>query len=290
MFRGLAGLINIVLDIIVSIGGLQHKLFFIIGPLRTGSSLMARCMDDHPAVICLCESEITRALFTDYYLKLHMRRMIAHGLNRDEVISYLDRKKQDDLFSLIAWYTEVVPRLSTLYDKPVVLAVGDKTPDFYRTPVLVRHLISHHRLIYTVRDPRAILASIEAQTDQSERDRVNRWKSLAQNYITWKPFLEHPNVIVTRYEDLLRGPESTMANVYEHVGLIHSPRFLRDFPRVAPRRFLWNTAVDYETGAAKEFDPSRIDTWRNSLTKSQLDRVARDKTMAEFIERFGYER
>ena len=36
------------------------RFFFIIGPLRTGSSLMARCIDDHPGSICLCESEINR--------------------------------------------------------------------------------------------------------------------------------------------------------------------------------------------------------------------------------------
>ena len=46
----------------------REGLFFAVGPLRTGSSLMARCIDDHPAAICLCESEINRAFFKDHYL------------------------------------------------------------------------------------------------------------------------------------------------------------------------------------------------------------------------------
>ncbi len=72
-------------------------LFFAVGPLRTGSSLMARCIDDHPAAICLCESEINRALFKEYYLELHCERMVSHGLTLQEAIRFVDRKKQDDI-------------------------------------------------------------------------------------------------------------------------------------------------------------------------------------------------
>ena len=56
------------------------RYFFIIGPFRTGSSLMARRIDDHPEAICLCESEINRALFKFYYTQLHAQRMEGHGI------------------------------------------------------------------------------------------------------------------------------------------------------------------------------------------------------------------
>src|SRR4051794_38311947 len=97
---------------------------FVVGPLRTGSSLMARCLDDHPSAICLCESEIGRALFTDYFVDLHRQRMSAHGLRAEEVVKLLDRKKQDDVASWERWYSEVSPRLSALYAKGEPAIIG----------------------------------------------------------------------------------------------------------------------------------------------------------------------
>src|SRR6478736_10204669 len=106
------------------------RMFFVIGPLRTGTSLLSRCIDDHPRAICLCESEINRALFTDYYVELHCMRMAAHGLTLDETIARLDRKKQEDLESWKRWFSEVAPRFSELYGKPDSAILGDKSPDF----------------------------------------------------------------------------------------------------------------------------------------------------------------
>lgn len=54
--------------------------FSLVGALRTGSSLLARCLDDHPEVVCLCESEINRALYPRHCYSLHFRRMRNHGL------------------------------------------------------------------------------------------------------------------------------------------------------------------------------------------------------------------
>jgi hypothetical protein len=267
---------------------METTRFFVIGPLRTGSSLMARCLDDHPAMICLCESEINRALFRDHYLKLHFRRMAVHGLSAQDTINLLDRKKQDDVASLTSWYREIAPRLSVLYAKQNLFALGDKSPDFYRSSKLVRHLAEAHRLIYTVRDPRAILWSIRAQGNEPWQDKIARWSSLMRNCLTWKPFLDAPNVLVVRYEDLVKSPESTMTAVYDHLGLLYSPRFLRAFPRAFPQRFLWKTAVDYETGFAKEFDTSRVDRWRENVSAKDLSQLHSDERIREFMDRFGY--
>ena len=94
------------------------NLFFIIGPLRTGSSLMSRCLDDHPQAICLCEAEINRALFQDYFVALHFRRMSRHGLAPDNIAELLNGRKQDDFSSLIGWYADSQQHFSRLYNKP----------------------------------------------------------------------------------------------------------------------------------------------------------------------------
>ncbi len=265
------------------------KLFFIVGPLRTGSSLMARCIDDHPAAMCLCESEINRALFLDYFIEHHCQRMVVHGLSLEQAIRLLDRKKQDDLDCFKRWYEDVTPLLCDLYGKYDEPLVGDKSPDFYRSPELVTYLASSYPLIYTVRDPRAILSSIETQSDATTEDKTWRWDSLLQNYLTWKPFLDDSRLLAVRYEDLVTIPETTMRTVYAHLGLAYSSRFLGKFKRSFPERFLWTTAIDWESGIRKEFDSSRISSWMTSLNEEQLRRVYSNATIVEFMKRFGYE-
>lgn len=265
-------------------------LFFVVGSLRTGSSLLTRCIDDHPAAVCLCESEINRVLFGSYYVKLHCDRMVAHGLTLDEITALLDRKKQDDIPSLLGWYTEVAPRLSDLYGKPCLAALGDKSPDFFSTPSLVEYLAASHQLIFTVRDPRAILCSIVTQDDASPPEKEERWANLLENYGAWKPYLNAVNMLVVKYEQLVTNPEATMRAVYAHLDLPYSAHFATHFARRFPSRFLWHTAVDLNTGAHRAFDSDRIGRWRTILTDAQLSRLYSEPAVCEFMERFDYHR
>ena len=264
-------------------------LFFAVGPLRTGSSLMARCIDDHPAAICLCESEINRALFKDYFLELHCERMVTHGLTLQEAVRYVDRKKHNDIPSLLEWYSLAAERLSVLYGKRYLPAFGEKSPDFFECPELVAYLAANFPLIYTVRDPRAILRSIVIQDDAPPELKAERWEALVQNYVAWKPFLNDPNVLIVRYEDLLTDPITTMYKVYDHLNLPYSLRFLEPFPRQFPQRFLWETSVALESGVKKDFDTSRIMLWKTTLTAEQLKTVYANPTIVEFLHRFDYE-
>ena len=269
--------------------GSRAGRFFVIGPLRTGTSVLSRCIDDHPEAICLCESEINRALFRDYVVAHHCQRMNAHGLTTEEALGYLDRRPQEDVASFAGWYDAVRPRLAEIYDKPGATILGDKSPDLYRSRTLVAHLAANHRLIYTIRDPRAIFSSIYAQTDASPDEKAERWVSLFDNYRSWEPYLDRPNVLVIRYEDLIRTPRRTMGRVYAHLGLPDSSRFLTPFARIHPYRFLWRTAVDWETGINKDFDLGRISSWTSRLGPNLLRLIEADAGVAALMERFGYE-
>jgi Sulfotransferase family len=263
-------------------------LFFAVGPLRTGSSLMARCIDDHPAAICLCESEINRALFRDHFLELHFERMVKHGLTLEEAVRFIDRKKQNDIPGWLAWYAQIAAHLSVLYNKRYLAAFGEKSPDLFQSPELVEFMADNFPLIYTVRDPRAIYRSIEVQDDATPELKAERWDSLVQNYLAWKPFLNENNLLIVRYEDLLTKPIETMYRVYEHLGVPRSLRFLEPFPRHHPVRFLWETAVAWESGVNREFDASRIGSWKSTLTQDQLGLIYSNSVIVEFMDRFGY--
>ena len=249
---------------------------------------MSRCLDDHPQMICLCESEVNRALFRDHFVMLHFNRMRQHGLVPRDIIKLLDRRKQDSITALTGWYRDSQSRFADLYGKPEIRAFGDKSPDFFTSPELVAHLAANFRLIYTVRDPRAIFRSIRAQSETAEHEKQNRWDNLSRNFLAWEPWLDQENILAVRYEDLIRNPEITMDEVYAHLGLDPSRRFLEPFERKFPKRFLWQTAIDWESGIRKDFDQSRIDRWQSELSQAHIEQILANTDVCRFMKRFGY--
>jgi hypothetical protein len=93
-----------------------------------------------------------------------------------------------------------------------------------------------------------------------------------------------------RYEDLVRDPVATMTRVYGHLSLPPSTRFMEPFHRLDHRRFLWGTAVDWESGGHRDFDSSRAELSDEELSLEQHDWIASDPQIALFTERFGYDR
>jgi hypothetical protein len=263
-------------------------LFFIVGPLRTGSSVLARCIDDHPDAICLCETEINRTLFPPYAPSLHFLSMERHGFRPYPILRLLDGRRQDSLDDWRDWYSALLPMVAERYGKPAVRALGDKSPDFFTAPALVDEIAASDRLIYTVRDPRAILRSIWQQDDADEPEKEERWDFLKRNICCWRPHWDRPNLLAVRYEDLLVEPVATMDRVYAHLGLRPSRRFLEPFARSDPARFLWPTAVDWATGIAADFDPARAEVRAGELSPEQLARVLDDPDITGFMDRFGY--
>lgn len=263
-------------------------LFFLVGPLRTGSSLLSRCIDDHPDAICLCESDINRTLFPPYVPAQHMLRMERHGFRPYPVLKLIDGRRQDSTADWRGWYSAVLPMLQERYGKPTVHALGDKSPDFFTAPALIAEITVVDRLIYTVRDPRAIMRSIWRQNDATDAEKKGRWEYLKRNIESWKPHWERPNLLSVRYEDLVRQPLDTMTRVYAHLDLAPSKRFLEPFARIEPERFLWETAIDWKTGIAKDFDADRAKIPTEDLTAAQLRRVFDDPEITAFMGRFGY--
>jgi hypothetical protein len=214
--------------------------------------------------------------------------MRSHGLYADEVLALLDRKKQQCENSLIDWYNDASAKFSSLYQKENLQAFGDKSPDFYRNSELVKYLAHSYPLIYTIRDPRAILNSIMTQKDASLEEKEERWQSFINNFLAWEGYLDRENIIIVKFEDLILEPELTMTKVYNHIGLEYSSCFLENFTRKYPKRFLWENIIDEKTGIIKKFDSAKIIDWEKELTKKQLNQIYSSEEVIRFIHKFGY--
>ena len=61
------------------------------------------------------------------------------------------------------------------------------------------------------------------------------------------------------------------------------------FERPFPRRFHWQSNINWDTGHRNEFDQAKLDRWKIDLSPEQLDFVISDETSRRFMSSFGYE-
>lgn len=168
------------------------------------------------------------------------------------------------------------------------MALGDKSPDFYRSPRLVAHLLATQPLVYTARDPRAVRRSIWADKTP-EHEKRRRWGAFRKNYEVWREHLDAPGMLVSRFEDLVRDPAAAMARVHRHLGVGESTAFLAPGPRRHARRFIWKTNVDMASGEVRPIDPDAANRWHGQIDGPTLALLKGDPLVRDYCERFGYE-
>jgi len=215
--------------------------------------------------------------------------MKHHGFTSPEIIRLLDRKRQNHLDDTLLWYQQAAELAKLKWQKPDIIAVGDKSPDLYAFPPLSKFLESTCKLLYTIRDPRAIFRSILQSPNSSIEEMRTRWENLKSNFHVWESRLARRNVHIVKYEDLVCRPVDAMNSVYKHLDVTFCDRFLQPFVRPFPSRFLWKTNVDWETGIQNDFDQGRIDVWKRVLTKEHLDVISSDRVIRRIMDLFGYE-
>ena len=239
--------------------------FFIVGPPRTGSTIMARCIDDHPKCICLFEAYIQKKAFGCSITRGHSGRMKAHGFTREQTDNL--RGKVHDSVSFLNWYDDCAEILKPLYDKVEATHIGD----VIAVCPQAKKAIQSFPKILTIRDPRAVWYSGQFHY-LGKRNYLPKYYSCLKENL---PYLE--TTLVVKFEDFIREPEKTMNQVYTFLGLPYDDSFMNRTNKPYDKRF------DFNPNAVQKFDVSMINKWEKSSVK--IDIPDRIKKLAE---KFGY--
>ena len=244
--------------------------FFLTGPNRTGTTLLARCIDDHPKSVCLFETNIHITMLGGKGTVGHSGRMAAHGLDKPQTKDLI--QKADG--SVLDWYDHCAELLKTLYKKPDLTHIGDKNPFFYNHAAILKRIKACPK-IWTIRDPRAIWYSRHLTR---KKDSV-----FFQRYIdNVRYFIKKLDTsLVIRFEDLILEPEQTMGQAYDYLGLEYDESFLNRSEKPHDRRFKWNP------NSLNPFDKSKLKTWKNA--KRALPSKFFTPLVKEVMETFNYE-
>jgi len=137
-----------------------------------------------------------------------------------------------------------------------------------------------HRLILSVRDPRAVFCSLERHRPARFTERTipafcRAWARSVQRY-----HLGDASVVSFRFEDLVSDPEKVMRSVCRDVGIAFDEVLLS--PTHLGRPAKANTSFSRKDG----IDPSAVDSWRSHLG----DRARRtiEARLRPLLQRLGY--
>jgi len=226
-------------------GNCSERPVFIVGMLRSGTSLAEQILASHPAVFGA--GELT--FFGDESAAAFARAAAGSGLDFGEA----------DLRRLATGYLELLQRLSAGSARVI-----DKFPANFFFLGLIRAALPRARIIHMQRDPRDTCLSIYFQQFEAANTYVNDLHDLAHYYGEYQRLMRHwsatlsgGTLLQVPYEGLVRDPEAWSRRMVDFVGLAWDPGCL-DFHRTE-RAVVTASRWQVRQGMSK----SSVGRWRN---------------------------
>ena len=273
--------------------GSDERMFFIVGRGRSGSTLLARMLDAHPAIAVAEESLFimslagrygrgrwdarrVRRFSRDLWYEERMRRW---GLQRDALEATLAHGADEATFPRLC--ADVYAASAAARGKGDARLLGDKNPHYgLLVPALAR-LFPRARFIHLVRDYRDnILSYRSVRFDLSSPGGLAyRWKRYNEAILAAARAMPD-RCLRVRYEDLVASPESELRRICRFLGVPFTAEQLRFHERGGRVDLAWHR------NASRPPDLDRAGRWRTRMTAAEC--AAADRICQPLGEALGY--
>ena len=275
----------------------KMTVFFCVGSEKSGTTLLARMLDQHPEVACLWESYAFRPGSRASIFNPDSEKWRRHGFSESDVRRWsriwnaqpqaffrrtLNRLTENSLFTTSCFRQTMPPALADFARRCNASVAGDKWPGHIRYLDTLLSVFPDVRIIYNVRDPRALWNSAQRFKDRRRGDEL--LNLMLENDERIRPHLERPNFLTVRYEDLVCETEETVRRMYEFLGCDFSTRYLRYDPQGDPYPDRWNWVPE----ARGRIDPSHAFKWKETVDPADIARIT--TTASSFMDHHGYGR
>lgn len=276
----------------------ERQFIFIVGNSRSGNTMMMRILDEHSEIKGVNEvhffeklwnaNDGNRKLTNDECIFLVARLL---SIQRDGYIQkFVFEKHRDEASKFVSSLPKEARSMTGIFSRFLLYEteLSDKVIPCEKTPQNVFYLdeifryIPNAKVINMVRDPRAVLLSQKNKGKKSDRAAYGRYRTKQEDLrlrINYHPitisrlwnsavgagirYIDHPDVINVRFEDLLVDPEEEMRKVCKFVGITYQPDML-DIHAVGSSNAKDNLS---DKGIKSE----RVHTWkRGGLNKTEI--------------------
>lgn len=257
----------------------QPAPVFLLGFMRTGTTLTQEVLGAHPEVFVADETDLVMSVVQE------LARRSNHQGSQAEQLRALDL---DGVLSLRAFYWQ---RAKALYgDKIGGRLLLDKTTMNSIDLGLINCLFPDAKLVFLLRDPRDVCLSCIMQTMVPTPSTIHLydWQDTAKFYaqvmdwwLTVKPQLSM-DFVEFRYEDAVFDFEAAFRKVFDLLGLQWDPA-VADFHKHAAGKYIASPSFSQ---VAQPLYSSSVGRWR----KYAAEYPAVSQWLQPFVEKFGYDK
>lgn len=269
--------------------------FFIVGAMRTGTTLLRLMLAAHSRLVIPPESHFIP------YLYQEEKRLGGLDRVRPQVVEWLiAHPRLSDFHLEPEFFRGIVGALEPFRTRAIVEAVfgefarrhgkvrwGEKTPWYRAVVPELAELLPQSKFIHILRDGRdtALSARRSSFGPVTWAGAAYLWRDSVRD--AWHGLTRIPKsrTFELRYEDLLLAPESTLHSVCDFLQEVYEPQML-DFSRQAGELVpAWEST--WHAKLAGQLDPKNAGKWKKELTAGEI--LLFQRVASEELVRAGYE-
>ncbi len=272
----------------------NNSPIFIVGMPRSGTTLMRYLLSAHPRIAIAPETHFING-WVEKYHHLDLRRIddfgkfwkhfsaseqfLRVGVDAEAVL-YRIQQKGNPNFRLV--FEAVLEEYASVNNKT---RWGEKTPAHYDYVDILLSWFPSARIIWMIRDPRAIVASYMDVPWWTGHvlGPVRRWRTSMCELQRWT---QEPRVKIVRYEDLVSNKEKIISDVFKYLGekVIDESKIFHRRKNVARTGELLDEWTRQHYRAAQGPVHARsLDKWKGKLSQRQI-------RIVEYVARHGMKR
>ncbi len=201
---------------------IRDKLIFVIGPPRSGSTMLQRMLGSHSAIYTHPEPHIITPLAHLGYYESVDKAPYDHINAAEAIREYVEDLpgKEEDYLDACRAYADIL--YGRMLDQAGRSMMVDKTPAYGLVLPFLSKLYPEAKYIVLTRQPLAILSSYANSFFEGDYDAAVSFNNILERYVpAMAKFLREAEVPKYHigYEDLVRRPEEKMAEIFAFLGL-----------------------------------------------------------------------
>jgi Sulfotransferase family len=262
-----------------------HRPIFIVGSPRSGTTLFSRILDGHSRIAIYHETHYYPIFrpdlhrYGDLRQPPNLRRLIDDIREVTRVQGFIAPPTREEFLDTLCEpsFEGVLDTLLWLYAKKQgKTRGGDKTPAHHAYLGEIREKFPGSPVIYILRDPRDVVASMQKAFGTSLDGSIRTWNAAFHDY---RKFSRHVHLV--RYEDVVADPATAAESACAFIGESFEPEMLRFFERI-PQRLTTRPIFKKLT---QDVDQASIGSYRG-LTAEAIART--EALCAEGMEALNY--
>ena len=273
-----------------AIGSPKPVRFFCVGAAKTGTTILARLLDQQPDVACLWESYFFNPHDTNCLFHPESNKWRKHGLSEHRVYEWhraattkvaVDGELVDQIRTASGFGRIVGEVFEDFGATMEASIVGDKWPWYHNQLETVIEAFPDAKIIYNVRDPRGVWNSGETFRDRKRGQEILEGMLKADENV--RRFAQNHDVFTFRYEDLITDTQRVMREIGQFVGFSFEPAALAYVPGEDPLPNRWN----WVPTAVGDLDPTLTTKWRREMSPEEQAHVT--ETCRTYLDRYEYD-